>query len=93
MSPGQFFDLPASDRMAMTALEELDRSTCSCGHPMDESTDPEAMTDYRAKVLVCHACKAVHKAGEKAPAGARVYVEKVWDHRTDTALVDDLDDF
>lgn len=76
----------------MVALEQLERESCSgCGHPLEDSTDPEAMTDYRAKVLVCHACRVVAREQEKAPPGALVYAEKVWDHKTDTAIVDDLD--
>ena len=95
MAPSTFFDLSTADRMAMVALEQIDRDTCNgCGHPLSETTDPEAMTDYMARSVVCHACKALAKARVRSgDDGTVVYVEKVWDHKTDTALVDDLDDF
>ncbi len=90
-APSQFFALPSNDRLAMVALEECERTMCSCGHPVDVSTELEAMASYRARTVVCHACKAIEGARSKAPAGAHVYAEQVWDHRTDTALVDNLD--
>lgn len=94
MTPSRFFDLPSNDRLAMVALEQIESDKCGgCGHPLSETTDPEAVTDYRGKAVTCHGCVALGKAREKAKRdGQVVFVEKVWDHRTDTALVDDLDD-
>lgn len=78
----------------MAALQELDNQLCpgGCGQPLHESSEAGAISDYRGKVLVCHACKAGDKAREKSATAGMVYVERVWDNRTNMPLVDDLDE-
>jgi hypothetical protein len=55
----------------------------SCGHPIDESSNPDSIRAYEAHELTCHACAVIdyrqNALGEQAKdnrdalAGVRVY--------------------
>lgn len=52
----------------MAVLEwqrEQDLLCPGCGHPRDETMDPEAQDRYDSKALRCFACAAKERAAEK----------------------------
>lgn len=57
--------------------QRWEKAICSgCGHPLDESMDPEFEGAYDAEWVVCHACSAKEalskETGDTAPRGGRV---------------------
>lgn len=54
------------DRDAAMALQDYEASLCSgCGHPLEETTDPEKEYAYKAALpLRCHYCTAAARAQE-----------------------------
>jgi hypothetical protein len=54
----------ADDRQAAMALLDYEASLCSgCGHPLEETTDPDKEFKYRAQMPVrCHRCTASAQA-------------------------------
>lgn len=47
------------DRWWALALADVEADTCrDCGHPLTETTSPQAAEAYAADVVRCHACAA-----------------------------------
>jgi hypothetical protein len=46
------------DRWWAMALMEAESGLCECGHPLAETTAPEAEEAYGASITKCHACLA-----------------------------------
>ncbi|MFD9124358.1 hypothetical protein [Kitasatospora sp. NPDC059571] len=71
------------DRSWALALLLVEAEVCrGCGHPLDESTDPEQEFGWAAEVIRCHACataartaQAFEKGGGD-PHGANVHVHR-----------------
>lgn len=71
------------DRAWALALAEVEADTCpDCGQPWSEATDPKNEFEYRAELVLCHACATsaktvrAHQDGKGSTDGLHVHLER-----------------
>lgn len=57
-APGEPLWLEEDTEWALAWQEDKASRCGGCGHPLDETTDPDAEEAYRVHTIRCHACTA-----------------------------------
>lgn len=87
--PGEPLFTPEDTQLALEWQAEADLICGGCGHPIDESMDPDNEDAYVAHVNVCAACAAKERkqaaTPEEALIGAYIYADMATEFEDDEA--------